>query len=144
MSAAPLNISQADRSRFPGMIPAEIAVWKRWLALHEKEYDRYEYNVRLGPGVDPGPQYPEWVRKSAIDNSKFRPDVIAYKDEDATVFEVKVDAGSDALGQLLNYSRLLRVSKTQSISIKIALVFESINPSLVSFFNSFGVELFKV
>ena len=92
---------QADRLRFPGMLPREILIFKTWLAQHEAEYDRFDYNFRIGAGQDPGPTWPDYIRKCAIENSQLRIDALAWKANAPTIIEVKDRAGASALGQLL-------------------------------------------
>lgn len=94
---------QQDRLSFPGMLPREILIFKNWLKLHEGEYDRFDYNVRIGAGVDPGPTWPDSVRKQAIANSQLRIDSVAWKGTTPTIIEVKDRAGASAIGQLVTY-----------------------------------------
>lgn len=97
---------QADRLNFPGMLPREIIVWKAWLELHEKEYERFDYNVRVGAGDDPGPSYSDDIRRMAIANSQKRLDAIAYQGPNPFIFEVKDRAQLSAVGQLIGYDAL--------------------------------------
>lgn len=80
--SAPLGVAQhfqADRLKFPGLLPEEILVMRAWLAVHEGEYDQFAYNVRLGVGDDPGPSFSAAARASAIANSKLRVDAVGWK-----------------------------------------------------------------
>jgi hypothetical protein len=99
---------QADRLRFPGMQLREILIWKNWLYGNSTRFDRYEYNVRLGDGVDPGPSYPDSSRRQWIANSMKRVDVIAVKGERVTIIEVEENPGLTAFGQLAGYLTLWR------------------------------------
>lgn len=97
------NIAEATRGKFPGMRPSEANLMRRWLARHEQEYDSFAYNVRIGAGRDPGPQYPDWVRKSAVMCSMLRMDAIAWKGNQATIIELKNVAYPSAAQQLALY-----------------------------------------
>ena len=97
------KVTQATRLKFPGMRPSEANLMRRWLALHEPEYDRFDYNVRIGAARDPGPQYPDWVRKAARDCSQLRMDAIAFKGTQATIIELKNRAYPDSAQQLALY-----------------------------------------
>src|SRR5260370_39344269 len=107
-SAKPAIRSQADRLRFPGMQLREILIWKNWLYGNSTRFDRYEYNVRLGDGVDPGPSYPDSSRRQWIANSMKRVDVVAVKGERVTIIEVEENPGLTAFGQLAGYVVLWR------------------------------------
>lgn len=94
---------QSERTKFPGMLPREILIFKNWLAMHETEYDRFDYNVRIGAGVDPGPTWPDYVRQQAIANTQLRIDAVAWKGAAPTIIEVKDRAGASAIGQIVTY-----------------------------------------
>lgn len=97
-----------DRQRYPGMLPREILIWKNWLYQNSTRFDRYEYNVRLGEGTDPGPSYPDSSRRMWILNSMKRADVIAVKGGHITIIEVEENPGLTAFGQLAGYVALWR------------------------------------
>jgi hypothetical protein len=99
---------QADRLKYPGMQLREILIWKNWLYANGTRFDRYEYNLRLGSGVDPGPSYSDSSRRQWIANSMKRVDVVAVKGERVTIIEVEENPGNQAFGQLLGYQKLWR------------------------------------
>jgi hypothetical protein len=99
---------QADRLRFPGMQLREILIWKNWFYGNSTRFDRYEYNVRLGDGVDPGPSYPDSSRRMWIANSMKRADVVAVKGGLVTLIEVEENPGLTSFGQLAGYATLWR------------------------------------
>lgn len=100
---------QSDRSSYPGLPDNEGEVLRQWLRRHEREYDRFEYNVRVGKGIDPGAAYPEDMRRMSIANSQLRIDVIAWKGTQATILEVKERATPSAIGQIVTYAHLWQV-----------------------------------
>lgn len=106
--STPAQRLQADRLRFPGLLPREVLVLKAWLRLHESGYDRFDYNVRLGDGTDPGPTWPDDLRQMAILNTQKRVDAVAYKADVPTLIEVKDRAGFSAVGQIVGYDALWR------------------------------------
>jgi hypothetical protein len=102
MSTAPTP-RESDRLTFPALLPAEINVLRAWLRLHEGEYDRFDYNVRVGPGFDPGPALHPNDRQMAIDNTRKRIDALAWRGGQPTIIEVKDRAGLSCIGQLMGY-----------------------------------------
>lgn len=122
---------QADRLRFPGMQLREILIWKNWLYGNSTRFDRYEYNVRLGDGVDPGPSYPDSSRRMWIANSMKRVDVVAVKGERVTLIEVEDNPGLGNLGQLAGYAGLwrMRVQNGGPPSVHLFLGVEKFFPS---------------
>lgn len=104
--STPAQLLQSDRLRFPGLLPREVLVLRAWLKQHQSEYERFDYNVRLGDGFDPGPTFPDDVRRMARINTQKRVDAIGYKGSQATVIEVKDRAGFSAIGQIVGYYAL--------------------------------------
>lgn len=104
----PAQRFQADRLKYPGMQLREILIWKNWLYANSTRFDRYEYNVRLGSGVDPGASFPDSSRRMWIANSMKRADVIAVKGGHVTIVEVEENPGLTAFGQLAGYVTLWR------------------------------------
>lgn len=94
--------------RYPGMLLREILIWKAWLYANALRFDRYEYNVRLGVGVDPGPSYEMSARRQWILNSMKRADVVAVAGGRVTIIEVEENPGLSAFGQLQGYANLWR------------------------------------
>jgi hypothetical protein len=98
------TLLQCERQKYPGLLPRECAILRAWLQQHEGEYDRFDYNVRLGPGTDPGSTYADSVRQQAIANSQLRVDAVGWQGDIPTIIEVKENAGTSALGQILTYN----------------------------------------
>ncbi len=101
-----MGVPLDDATTYPGLLPVEVSIFKAWLRLHEKEYDRFDFNVRVGRGNDPGPSFSEADRRNAVMNSQKRIDAVGYKGDQATIIEVKDRAGASALGELLTYALL--------------------------------------
>jgi len=119
---------EAELLKYPGMQADETLVWRTWAALHQTEYDRFDHNIRLGQGVDPGPAYLPQVRKGAILNSQLRLDSVGWKGIDnsmlpaqitspatvydlfpsaqAEIMEVKRRATSSAIGEVSTHYHL--------------------------------------
>lgn len=81
---------------------------RSWLAQHESEYDRIDYNVRIGAARDPGPAFPEYVRRTARLSSQLRLDAVAWQGAQPTILELKFWATSTAVQQLAIYGAVWR------------------------------------
>jgi hypothetical protein len=97
---------QAERLKYPGLLPDEIIVFRAWLKLHESEFDSFDYNVRIGQGQDPGPTFSDEVRRAAILNSQLRIDAVARKGGTVSLIEVKRRAAPANIGQLVVYQHV--------------------------------------
>lgn len=105
----PAQRLESERLRYPGLLPEEILVLRAWLNLHQAQYDRFDYNMRIGQGIDPGPTYTAEVRRQAILNTQLRIDAVAFKGLQATIIEVKRRATPSNVGQLLTYHSVWRI-----------------------------------
>jgi hypothetical protein len=129
MSSPPMQPESA-RQTYPAMLPAEIAVWRAWLQLHQGEYDRFDYNTRVGPGYDPGGGVPQYIRDMSIANTKKRIDAVAWKGSQPLIVEVKVRAGLSAIGQLLGYITHWRLENPHSPPPQSLLVASALAPGV--------------
>jgi len=92
-----------DNQRFPHLLPADIAVWKAFLALQLYPYSHIDYDVRVGEGRDPGPAFQPNIRSMALDLSRRRIDAIGYLANEIHIIEITQEAGTTAIGQLSVY-----------------------------------------
>ncbi len=134
----------ADRERFPSMIPGEIVIFRGWLRLHEKEYDRFEFAVRIGKGEDPGPTFGKNLREMWINNTRLRLDAVAYRGTDPTIIEVKDDAGAAAVGQLLTYKRVWIDEQRSIVPPKLILVTRTFSVNILPIIGETGIRLDQV
>jgi hypothetical protein len=113
---------ESERQTFPALLPAEILVWRAWLRLHQGEYDRFDYNARVGPGFDPGPSVPDYIRQMSVKNTKKRIDAVAWQGSAPLIVEVKVRAGLASIGQILGYNVHWKRENPHNIPPKMLLV----------------------
>ena len=81
-------------------------LWKNFLLEHKNEYNSFDYDLKVGEGTEPPSAFEESLRYDFIELSKKRIDVVGYKDDVITLFEIKPRAGLSAVGQLLGYKQL--------------------------------------
>jgi len=129
MSTPPKPLESA-RLAYPAMLPNEIVVWQAWLKLHETEYDRFDYNTRVGPGYDPGGAVPGYIRDMAIKNTRKRIDAVAWQGSQPLIVEVKVRAGLSAIGQLLGYITHWKLENPHAPRPKALLVASQLAPGV--------------
>jgi hypothetical protein len=95
----------------------ETEVAKAWLRTHWEEWDRIEFNVGLGPGLNLGPGVPAYVQKAATASTKPRADMILYRGQAAAIVEVKGRIGPSVMGQLLTYWHILHEDRPDLVQI---------------------------
>lgn len=141
---SPAQRLESDRAKFPALQVDEILVWRAWLAQHQAEYDRFDYNVRLGTDVDPGPDFPDNIRKAAIALNSLRVDAVGYQGLTPTIFEVKRRAGPQNIGQLLTYKHLWAAAFPISPAPALVLVFNTLSQHILGVAGASGIQLSQV
>ncbi len=122
---------EAERKSFPALLPRETLVIKAWLKLHEAEYERFDYNMRIGEGNDPGPGYSDAIRRDMVLLSQMRVDAVAWKGNLATLLEVKDRATPSAVGQLISYAHVWQLQFPANPSPLLLLVCAAFAPNIV-------------
>ena len=92
--------------KYPHMGVDDTRVWKEYLRVHRAEWDSFDYDVRVGKGVDPGPGFPMHIRRDAQMLTQKRIDAVGYRGTQTWIIEVKPRAGLGAVGQLVGYRAL--------------------------------------
>ncbi len=102
-----LTLEAARAAPFlPGHQPGETVILKAWLADQGHRWTRFGFNVRIGVGVEPPENAPEYARRFVRATTRKRIDVVAFTENTVSLFEVKIQANLGALGQMLGYRHL--------------------------------------
>lgn len=144
MSTPPPTVAQllqSERFKYPGLLPREIVVLRAWLRLREKDFDRFDYNVRIGTGFDPGPTVSDSIRQMAIQNSQKRIDAVGYKGTDVTLIEVKDRAGFSAVGQLVGYLHMWQAAHPEQAKPRLLLVANRLQDDIPLVAAGAGIEI---
>jgi len=140
----PAQRLENDRATYPAMQVDEILVWKNWLVQHQAEYDRFEYNFRLGQNLDPGDKYPNSIRRAAIMLRSARVDAVGYSGATATIFELKRRLSPPNLGQILAYKALWDAQGIQPANPALALVGADAAPHVLPGAAAAGITVYIV
>jgi hypothetical protein len=130
-----------EKRHLPGMTPEESAIARAWLEAHAAEFDSAEFNVRLGQGIEPQPDWDESTRRFAAASTTKRADVIARRGVDVTIVEVKVRAGLSALGQVLGYRDLWLTQNPGTAVTALVVAASAAEPDVQSVLQQQGVRL---
>ncbi len=134
-----MGVPLSEFSTYPAMLPAEVAIFKAWALAHGGEFDRFDFNVRVGKGNDPGATFNEAERRNAVMNSQKRIDAVAFDGKQPIIIEVKDRAGASALGELLTYRVLYGETFPGGPLPGMLLVTNSLQPDMDKVFRFFGI-----
>jgi len=116
--------------RFAHLLQIDAELWARFLQDHESEFSRFEYDVRVGDGTDPGNTFPAHIRTMALSLSMRRIDAIGYAPGKRMLFEITHTAGLKAIGQCLAYPILYRRTFPNSGPIEMMLIAGRLRPDI--------------
>ena len=126
------------------MLPNEEKIWLRFLQIYGDQFQNYRYDVRVGKGQDPGPRY-EWKwRQLAIMLTQKRIDVVAERNGDVWIFEVKPDAGLSAIGQVLSYRVLYKQHFREERPIRLAIVTTRVDDDIREVAEHYGIKVYEL
>lgn len=133
---------------YPGLRLPERIVLQAWMTKHAGEFSRFDHNVALGPGHDPGPLYSDAIRQMSVQNSKRKIDVVAWSPGRPTwsagrptLLEIKERATPAAIGQLLTYAHLWEVETGFTGRPGLLIVAARVGPGVIEAANRAGITV---
>lgn len=126
--------------KFAHLLPIDVEVWLRFLNQYGKDYELFEYDVRVGLGRDPGTVYEENIRQMALDLSLRRIDAVAHTPTSITVIEITHTAGFKALGQVTGYPVLYALTFPPLLPIKSLLVCGELQSDIKPIIDSLNIS----
>ena len=115
------------RPPFPHMSPYDIPLFASFVISPKgRTYNRWEFDVRVGPPTDIGPTFGEEARADALALSRVRIDAVGWDGTGPTLFEVKPDARLSAFGQIMAYKFFY--CRDVGSSCKAAIITDSCRP----------------
>ena len=129
-------------AKYPGLGPYESWLWTQFLRKTHLTFTKIEYNVRVGPGYDPGPKYPDYIREMALALTKLKIDAVGHRRHEIIIFEIKPRAGRSALGQIISYLEWYIRDYKPTKPVRGAVVCEFVDPNLEPIFMRRGIQLY--
>jgi hypothetical protein len=126
------------------MLPADVAVWERFLKLYPHMFDSFDYDVHVGGDVERKEEWSDETFKMWSAISSKRIDVVGYKEGEVWIIEVKPEAGLTALGQLVGYKQLYIRDFKPVVKVECALVCFNMAPEERELLETQGFHYFVV
>ncbi|MEM2149858.1 MAG: hypothetical protein QXO46_08325 [Nitrososphaerota archaeon] len=130
--------------RYVHLLPVEREIWDRWMQKYGNLFYRYEYDVRVGEGIEVRPEWGDEIARMAKLLTMKRIDVVAYRHGEIWIIEVKPHVGTGAYGQIKVYEKLLRKKVGDEAVIRLAFVCETIDPDVEKLLIEEGITVWKV
>lgn len=131
------------RPAFPHMAPYDIPLFSSFLLSDAaRGYQRWEFDVSVGPGVDPGPYVDPRVRDNAIYLTQAKIDAVGWAGQIPTIFEVKPEMSLTGFGQLLGYRWYLE--RHTGVQAYLAAITDFMSRQYRVLFDAHDIEVFIV
>lgn len=91
---------------YPHMKPADVHLWNKFIDEHPDFFETCDYDVSVGEGVIAGDIENDIYARDFQQLTQKKIDVVGYKGRDVWIVEVKPNAGSGAMGQIITYGNL--------------------------------------
>ena len=128
------------RHKYPHLIGEDTEVWNRFIRKFPDKFDTVDYDVKVGRGSDTTPILEEVSKHYWEELTKKRIDVIAYKNNSATIIEVKKRATLFSLGQILGYKFLYLREHPDQLSVLTLIVCSTTSQDDIDIFNHYNID----
>lgn len=125
--------------KYPHLMVGDVEIWERYLDAHAKEWDSFEYDVRVGEGVQVGSEQPEYFKTMALALTEKRIDVVGHRGRQVWLIEVKPSAMLGAVGQLISYQILYEERYPGAGPTSLMIVTDRIGPDLENICKRFEI-----
>ena len=132
------------QSWYPHMKPADVHLWEKFIRANAGFFDSVDYDFPIGRGPDwLDVEGDELAKKQEILYKK-KVDVVGYIGDIVWLIEVKPQAGSNALGQILSYEILFNDDFPDESHIRLGVVTNKAQNGYPRAYDMKGVRLFEV
>jgi hypothetical protein len=125
---------------FVHMSQQEKAIWLRWLQKGGTVYAPFQYDVRVGSGLQMPPGSTIYSVKAAYALTTKRIDVVFMQNGIPVITEVKVRAGTTAVGELITYRDLYIKGDPGTPTPALLLITDSLQPDIAHVLEENGIS----
>lgn len=101
-----MKTPELSKSFFPHLLPIETEVWREFLAKWGDTFDRYEYDIHVGQGVQVGKKGENKYADNFATLTQKRIDAIGWNKKFPTLFEIREVGNLELIGKIEGYSIL--------------------------------------
>lgn len=135
----PEKYKYEKRSYYPHMMPADVAIWERFIEKFPDMYDEVSYDVKVGNPPEFNTVVNEETGGDILDLYKLKIDVIGYKDNQIDIIEIGPRAGANKVGQVKRYRYFFVKEFTPSVTPKAIVLTDMTDQNTIEFAEVEGV-----
>lgn len=122
-------------------MPLDVEVWERFIDSFASLFLGFAYDVHVGTGMNPDPEWLPSMRRDAKRLTQYRVDVLAQATNGLFIIEVKPRPAIGVLGQVLGYLSLFKADYNPSAAVYGAVVAQIIEPDLRTLLTLHGITI---
>jgi len=130
-----------EQTRYPHLLDQDAPILTAYLKENGARYTSIEFDVRIGTGRDPGPDFETNIRKMGLDLSRRRIDALGHTPRQVEIIEVTGSAGTTTLGQLTAYAAIWQREHPDHTPPRLILAAATLQTDMHRPFTSAGVEI---
>jgi len=104
----------------------------------------YTFDFRLGAGMTLDPAWPTWIQRMATALTQRRVDVLAILPDSVWILEIKVRAGTAAVGQLVTYKTLYELQYGSTPPVSLGIIADRNSYDMLPAYSLYDIRLFLV
>lgn len=131
------------RMYYPHMLKEDAKVWTRFLIANPNAFERVWYDVHVGSSPDMSRSSPEFLQNLADAIYRKRIDVIALKDGNYFIIEIKPVADMTALGQALTYTKYFKLEFRDRGPVLPVILCDQIGSDMEHVCDDYKVQIFS-
>lgn len=137
-----INGSELNRASYPGLNAQSVELWRTWLKYYESDFAGFDYNVRVGQGIQAPAYLTEQEKAMWKALTQKRIDVVAHRYDSDWVIEIMERPGLATVGQLIGYKSLGRKYLELKETVRLALICGRLGHDMAEIFAELGVLVF--
>lgn len=130
------------RRYYPERTDQESAIIRDFLLARGREYDGFQFSVRVGEGAAPDPSHLPQIQAATTWNTKKRIDLLLWQGAQPTIGEVKLRIGPGVIGQLRTYRHLWMAENPEAKEPVLIAIGRSSDPDTLRVLEAEGITAY--
>lgn len=135
-------LGELARPNYPGLNAQSVDLWRKWLTFYEADFASFDYNVRVGQGIQPPAYLTDQEKALWKALTQKRIDVVAHRYDSDWIIEIMERPGLATVGQLIGYHSLGRTYLELKPTVRLALICARLGHDMAQIFREINVIVF--
>lgn len=134
--------AELQRGYYPGLNESSVELWRDWLGYYEDMFENYQYNVRVGQGIQAPAYLSDAERAQWKMLTQKRIDVVCERFRETWIIEIVERPGLASIGQLIGYMHLAQQYLELKETTRLALICARLGHDMAAIFKAQSVLVF--